>query len=226
MSYIRHVSVGAALLAIAAASAVQAGQLDVTGDLAVISDYRFRGLSLSDRKPALQANLTVSHSGGAYGSLFASTIDEYGQDAEGDGATVELDYAVGWAFRAGGVDFDVAAAAYAYPGGRNVNYVELPLQVSRTYDAWTALAGLAYSPEQAALDQDNRYVWIGLDHQGVGLPASFSARLGREDGAFASNKIDWSLTATRPLGRFQATASYVDSNQTRPALVFSLGVTF
>lgn len=107
-----------------------------------------------------------------------------------------------------------------------MNYLEFPVQASRDFGSWTGLVGLAYSPEQQALDRDNRYAWLGLDHDGSGLPVAVSARLGKEDGAFASDKIDWSLTASRQLGQVQASASYVDSNQSSAALVVSLGLKF
>ena len=88
------------------------------------------------------------------------------------------------------------------------------------------MAGFAYSPEQRALDRDNRYAWLGLDHDGAGWPVALSARIGREHGAFASDKTDWSLTASRQIGRVQASAGYVDSNQGSAALVLALGLHF
>lgn len=123
------------LLAGMSAGLAHASSVTVEGGVAAVSDYRFRGVSLSDRKPALQADLTVSHKSGAYASVFVSTIDEYGQDAGGRGATVELDYTAGWAFARAGLDFDVAASAYTYPGGVGINYVELPVQASKTVGA-------------------------------------------------------------------------------------------
>ena len=214
------------LVAAMSADLARAGSMTAEGGLAAVSDYRFRGLSLSDRKPALQADLMVSHKSGAYASVFASTIDEYGQDAGGKGATVELDYTAGWAFAGAGLDFDVAASAYTYPGGVGVNYVELPVQVSRTVGAWTSSVGFAYAPRQHALDRDNRYLWIGFDYDGPALPATLSARVGREDGAFADRKTDWSLSASRTLGHLQASATYVDSDQGGSGLVLSLAARF
>jgi len=214
------------VLAAMCADLAHAGAVTAEANLTAVSDYRFRGLSLSDRKPALQADLTVSHKSGVYASVFASTIDEYGQDTDGKGATVELDYTAGWAFAAAGLDFDVAASAYTYPGGVGVNYVELPVQASKTVGAWTGLVGFAYAPEQHALDRDNRYPWIGLDYDGPALPVTLSARIGREDGAFADSKTDWSLSASRTLHRLQVSATYVDSDQGGGGLVLSLATRF
>lgn len=204
----------------------EASPLSVETNLTAVSDYRYRGLSLSDKRPALQADLTVSQANGAYVTAFASTIDEYGQDDLGKGATVELDYAVGWAFTRGGLDFDIAASAYTYPGGVDVNYIELPLQVSKTAGAWTGSFGFDYAPEQQALADSNRYVWVGLDYTSRALPVSLAARVGREDGAFANEKTDWSLSASRESGRLKTSVTYVDSDQGAGGVVLSLGARF
>ena len=221
-----RLSLAAFLVAVLVHGVADAASLSAEGNLAAVSDYRYRGLSLSDRRPALQADLTLSHASGAYVSGFISTIDEYGQDLAGKGATLELDYTLGWTFSRAGLDFDVAASAYTYPRGVDVSYLELPIEASRTAGAWTGSAGIAYAPRQHALDQSNRYAWVGLDYAGDVLPVALSARIGREDGAFADQKTDWSLSAGRTLGRLQASAIYVDSDQSGGALVLSLAARF
>jgi uncharacterized protein (TIGR02001 family) len=219
-------SLAAFLSAVLVHGAADAASLSAEGHVGTVSDYRYRGLSLSDRRPALQGDLTVSHASGAYVSGFISTIDEYGQDQAGKGATLELDYTLGWAFNRAGLDFDIAASAYTYPHGADVDYLELPIQVSRTAGAWTGSAGIAYAPKQHALDQSNRYGWAGLDYAGDVVPVALSARIGREDGAFAEQKTDWSLSASRTFGHLQALATYVDSDQSGAALVLSLAAHF
>ena len=46
----------------------------LSGTVSVVSDYRFRGVSLSEARPALQATLAVDEPGGWYGGIFASTV--------------------------------------------------------------------------------------------------------------------------------------------------------
>lgn len=213
-------------LAAMSAGLAHASPVTVEGGVGAVSDYRFRGVSLSDRKPALQADLTVSHKSGAYAAVFVSTIDEYGQDSDGNGANVELDYTTGWAFTGAGLDFDVAASVYTYPDGVGVNYVELPVQAAKTIGAWTGSVGFAYAPEQHALERSNRYLWIGLDYDGPALPVALSAQVGREDGAYADRKTDWSLSASRTLGHLQGSASYVDSDRGGGRLVLTLAARF
>jgi len=54
-----------------------AAQLD--GGLAIVSDYRFRGASLSDGHPELQAHLGYDGKGGWYAGGFASGVDLKGE---------------------------------------------------------------------------------------------------------------------------------------------------
>lgn len=216
----------ALILAAAASGAASAAEVDF--EAAAVSDYQFRGYSLTDGQPALQGGVTVESSG-FYGNVWGSTIDEYGSDADGEGATVELDFTVGRAWRIGQYDLDLALAAYTYPGGEGVNYVEIPVSVSRAAGAWTWTLGGAYAPAQENLgDQDNAYVFGAVDFAPEAWPLALDASLGWEDGAFADRKLDWSVGVTRALGPVTLGVRYVDADdpEVNGVLVGSLGVAF
>jgi len=181
-------------------------------ELGVVSDYRFRGLSLSDEEPALQGGVTATLSNGAYGYAWASTIDEYGPGADGKGATVEVDLVLGWAGSLAGFDVDASAQLYAYPGGSDVNYVEFPVSLSRAVGDWRWSLGAAYAPAQKALgDEDNSYGWAAVAWEGA--PLQVELRAGYEDGAYApGGKWDWSVGVSRAFGPVTAGVAYVDSD--------------
>jgi uncharacterized protein (TIGR02001 family) len=158
--------IGGLILAAAPLGAFAAEPKDVSLDyeIGVVSDYRYRGLSLSDKQPAIQGGVTGSTPNGLYGSVWASTIDEYGAGADGKGATVELDYALGWAGSVAGFDIDAAVTRYTYPGGEDVAFFETPITVSRTWGAWTTMVGGAYAPRQKALGTEgDAYAFAGLE---------------------------------------------------------------
>ena len=67
------------------------GPVSVDVTLAVVSDYRFRGVSLSDKDIAVQPGITVSHESGIYVGAWASNI------AENAGSDLELDIFAGFA---------------------------------------------------------------------------------------------------------------------------------
>ena len=83
----------------------------VSGNVAVVSDYRFRGVSLSGGDPAVQGGVTLSHSSGFYVGTWSSSIDGgplYGEN--------ELDLFGGWSGDvASGVTVDVGLLKYVYP---------------------------------------------------------------------------------------------------------------
>jgi uncharacterized protein (TIGR02001 family) len=201
----------AAVAAVAPAAHAQAWTL--SGNIAVVSDYRFRGYSLSDEQPALQGGLDVSHADGWYAGVWASTIDEYGLDEDGEGASVELDFALGRAFTAFGYDWDVGIAAYTYPNGRDVSYLEIPISASRTIGDFTGTAGLAYAPAQENLgDEDNLYLFVGANLAPESWPVAVDATIGWEDGVFGDRKLDWTLSLARSFGPVTLALRYVDAD--------------
>ncbi len=86
----------------------------VTFNAAITSDYRYRGLSQTKLKPALQGGADYTHSPtGLYLGVWASTIkwtDDLGADGD-----LEIDLYGGKRGDLGGVTYDVGGLYYAYP---------------------------------------------------------------------------------------------------------------
>lgn len=226
-----------AALAISAALAAQpalaqeapAPTWQVEATAGVVSDYRYRGLSLSDGKPAAQAGATVTHASGVYGDAYLSTIEEYGVGADGDGAKVEATLTMGWAGSVSGLDVDAAVAAYRYPDGSSVSYYEFPVQIARTRGAFTWTLGAAWAPrgQKALGDRSNRYAWAGVDLAPERSPVHAHASVGHEEGAYApGGKRDWAVGLSAPLGPLEARLDYVDSDAGAAKLVASLFAAF
>jgi uncharacterized protein (TIGR02001 family) len=215
-------AVGAAAIpvAVSAEPAVAAPRLSVSGELGVVSDYRFRGLSLSSRRPALQGGLTLEHDSGLYGSVWASNIAE----SEG-GAHVEVDLVAGYAAELpAGFAVDLSVSYYGYPSDSGIGYAEASATVSRTFGPATPKLGIAYAPRQRAMRDalgarhDNAYFFTGLDLAVPGLPLTLDAQLGYErgwfDGADVGGKLDWQLGGTFVFRGLDLGLHYVDSNAT------------
>ncbi|MDB5469460.1 MAG: hypothetical protein JWR84_1020 [Caulobacter sp.] len=201
----------------------------VEWEVGAVSDYRFRGYSLSDGGPAAQGGVTVSAPNGLYAYGWASTIDEYGAGADGKGAQGEFDLGFGYAGSLAGFDFDVSAVRYIYPGGENVDLWELPVSVSRAVGDWTLTVGGAYVPEQDNTGGDNRYVFAGADWTvNTTRPVTLSLVVGHEDGAFADDKTDWSFGARTALGPATVGLNWVDADaaDVDGGLVASIKATF
>lgn len=109
-------------LLVASCAALTLGSLpglalaDLAFNAGVVSDYRYRGISQSRLKPALQAGVDYS-AGGLYLGAWASTI-QWIKDAKGD-ASIELDLYGGYKGElAKGVNYDLGLLAYQYPSNQ------------------------------------------------------------------------------------------------------------
>lgn len=192
--------------------------ITLSANVALTSDYRFRGVSLSGGDPAIQGGFDLAHSSGLYVGTWASSIS--GGPLYGD---MELDIYAGWSGNLSeAVTFDVGAVYYLYPTedlGVDTNYYELLASLGFTLGPAEATVGLGYSPDQDSLgDADNLYVYTDL---GVGIgdsPFSLNAHIGYTDGALAppllagdgdDTGIDWSFGASFASGNFELGVAYM-----------------
>lgn len=186
------------------------GAWEVDGELGVFSDYRFRGISLSNKDPQVTGEVSVSHESGFYFGTWVSNV------ALEDGADdIEVDLYAGYAADVGAVSIDVGAVYYLYPDFSDFNYVELLGSIGTAVGPGTVTLGVAYAPSQENLgDEDNTYVYISGDMPIGDSPLSIHGTFGIEDGAFADNKKDWLIGASYDLGSgFTATVDYVDTSR-------------
>lgn len=88
----------------------------LTGNLGLVSEYRFRGISQTWRQPSIQGGLDYAHSSGAYAGVWASNVSG---NSYNNGAGLELDLYGGYkiALRPD-LTLDLGALAYLYPGAR------------------------------------------------------------------------------------------------------------
>jgi uncharacterized protein (TIGR02001 family) len=191
-----------------AAAEEETKPITITGGIAVVSDYRFRGVSLSDKDFAVQPTITVSADNGAYIGLWASNV------AENPGDDAELDIYAGFA---GGdaITYDIGATYYVYPGVSDFNYVEFTGKTGTTVGPAKLGLQVSYAPEQgsATAFEDNLYIGANASVGVPGTPLTASASIGRENGAFGDKKIDWSLGLAATVSGFTLGASYVDTNR-------------
>ncbi len=216
-------SAAALLLTSGAARGQSASQpWTLTGQINAVSDYRFRGVSFSNDRPALQAWLTLNGPEGVYVQAWTSTIANYG------GARQELDGVLGDRQEVAGFDVDLSVVRYGYPSANRLSFWEVPIAISRTVGRWTWTGGAAYAPAQVGTTHEaNVYAYVS----GQWRPTdrlTLSASVGRENGAFGQNKLDWSVGETLRLRHVQFSLTYVGVRQGRMdgALVGSAGVVF
>ena len=111
-----------------AADAAPAPDLTVAYNIGLYSQYIFRGMTQTDRKPALQGGVDLTHSSGLYLGMWGSNIswlkDNYAGNSDGPiyktGGNLEIDIYGGYRYSFGDTGFgiDVGALQYWYPGKR------------------------------------------------------------------------------------------------------------
>jgi uncharacterized protein (TIGR02001 family) len=151
----RNLLICGAFAAVAAAPAF-AQEVAISGNVALTTDYAFRGISQTDQSPAVQGGLDLS-AGSFYAGAWASNIN-FGTG----GANLELDVYGGYKFAAGPVNFDVGIIGYLYPGaaddGAELDYWEGYVKPSIALsDSFTLGGALYYSPEFTGESGDGFY---------------------------------------------------------------------
>lgn len=179
----------ASLIAIAAlASAPAMAQeeddgigVELSANVALTSEYRFRGVNLSGGDLAIQGGIDLALPAGFYVGTWASSIDE---DTVGFGHT-ELDIYGGWSGEFGNVSTDVGVIYYSYPnaGIDSTDYVEFYGSVGVGIGPFDVTGGVAYAPEQDSLGMtDNLYLYGDLSLGVPGTPVTVTGHVGYTDG--------------------------------------------
>lgn len=176
----------------------------VSYNAAIVSDYRFRGLSYSNRKPAVQGGADIYFQSGWFVGTWLSSVANYG------GAHAEVDLYGGYSGSAGGWNYTATLLGYVYPDGRDTDYFEMQSTVAHTIGPATATVTVAYYPKQWNASS-NLYTGLGADVAILGTPFTASASVGRENGSY-DEKWDWSAGLSYTLDKLEISASYVDSN--------------
>lgn len=196
----------------------------VTGGATIVSDYRFRGISQTNKRIAVQGTISVAHESGLYVTVWGSSIDDY----VAAGGDVEVDLSAGFKKTVGSTTFDIGALYYYYPGAEellpnyNSDFLELYGSISHGLGPATAKVTVAYAPKQSALDfgfgkEDNFYANLGLS---AGIPNtgfSVSAAIGRTfTRSFLSGGqryTDWNAGVSYTTGPVTFGVQYVDTDK-------------
>lgn len=192
---------------------------DLSGNVALGSDYIWRGVSQSQGKGAIQGGVDLTHSSGFYLGTWASNVDFDGA------ASSEWDYYLGYGFEAGPVAFDLGHLAYTYVDNNSLNFQE-------TYASMSVVgisAGVNYT--HSGLNNAGEswsYLWLGYD---IELPGEVGLSLvvGEYDykdevfthvsstgfaKASESRYQNYGITLSKSYKTFDFSVSYTDTNLT------------
>jgi uncharacterized protein (TIGR02001 family) len=150
----------------------------LTGNVGLFSQYIFRGLTQTDRKPALQGGFDYAHAPTSlYAGTWASNISwlkDGAPPAYSRGGSLEWDFYAGWKPTFGDFTFDIGTLYYWYPGDA--------LPGAPKADTWEVYGGVGWK-------------WLN---------AKYSYSIRNKTFAVLDSRGTWylDLTATVPLGDF------------------------
>ena len=209
----------------AVAQDAPASPITITGGAALTSDYRFRGLSQTDKRFAVQGTATVAHSSGLYASFWGSSIDDY----IANGGDAEIDLSAGYKKTIDGTTVDGGVLYYYYPGsgGINSDFFEPYINASHTFGPVGVKVGGNFAWKQHGLSLPTKaraggaYVYGELS---AAIPTTGLTVTGHLGHSFVKNYItfgshytDWSVTAAYTYKAFTISAAYVDTDHDFPS---------
>ena len=221
-----------ALLATSSAAFAQTAPAapEVTYNVGVVSQYRYRGLAQTKGQPALQGGVDYANASGYYAGAWASQI-QWIKDSSNNPSGVnysgntELDLYGGYKFESSGVAYDVGFLRYQYVGndlGKSTIYSNAntnEVYAAATAGAYTfkysyALSTLFGTPSSKGSD----YFDLSANYD-MGNGITLTPHIGRQivtgpgAGSGGLSYTDGSLTVAKDLGNgLSATAAAIVTN--------------
>ena len=181
------------------------GDWTVTGSAAVASQYRFRGIALSDNHPVAQGAVTVAHASGFYASAWGSSALAKDSPVTVGGSEIDISGGYTHVIGTSGISYDAGLSGYVYPGASNRNFFEIHGSLSETLGSITAKVGTAVAPAQKEFSYDwtspsrtNVYVYGDLSGAIPQTPISLHSHIAHSGGGFdyARAYVEYSVGAT------------------------------
>ena len=188
-----------------------------TANLTLTNDYRYRGISQSNFRPAIQGGFDYAHSSGLYAGTWASNVSWLTDGNSTVSNSLEMDFYGGFKNTVGDFGYDVGLLQYFYPGtGYTNNPNTLEGYIAGSYSFLT----LKYSHSFSDL-----FGWVGSKNSGyLDLTANYElvptvnlvAHVGRQkvNGASSSaaSYTDYKLGVTKDFSGTVLGLSYIATN--------------
>jgi uncharacterized protein (TIGR02001 family) len=125
------------LLALFALAGITAAHAQVSGNLGLASDYRFRGISQSQNAPAVQGGVDYAHSSGFYVGNWNSSVSS---QVYTNGSGVESDLYAGYKKEIyKGISIDIGSYNYFYPRATTT------ARTGSNFDTYEGFVGVSYN---------------------------------------------------------------------------------
>ena len=208
------------LIAAAVATVSLPALAEISGNVALTTDYRFRGWSQTTSDPAVQGGFDYNHDNGFYVGTWGSNVEFAG--------SLELDYYAGFANDINdSIGYDVGVIYYDYPGGDlggvDPEFWEVYGGLSGDLGPVSLSGTISYSDDYFGETGKAWYYDLGASY-GLPYDISLNAHFGyqtiddgsiKDDGFFSSDEDsykDWSIGVTKTMWDLDFDLSYIDTN--------------
>ncbi|MFC3052807.1 TorF family putative porin [Kordiimonas pumila] len=182
---------------------------EIDGYVGVTSDYRDRGISMSDLDASVRGSISVFHDSGFYGGVDAALIDDQ------MGGDTKTEFFAGYSMDQGDYIYDFSAELDGIHGNGSDYYPEFKASMARDFGLAFIRTGLAYAPEGRwnTPDVDSLYAYTDLEIPVPTFPElTIISRLGYDMRSDRSNLLDWSAGLSVFVDSFEVTLIYEDSS--------------
>ena len=217
-----------ALLALAATPTFAQTELpydwSFTANAGLFTDYRFRGISQTNRKPAFQGGFDFSHKMGFYAGNWNSNVDANLYN----GANLEMDFYGGYKGTINEFSYDAGLLYYYYPGSGVAGSNKIDnseIYVAGGWGPFSLKYSYAFSDFFGIDDTKGAYYIDGtvtypltkefslVGHIGYQGGLKNGSRITELDGNVRTSITDWKIGVTYDLKGWILGAAYVDTNR-------------
>ncbi len=182
--------------------------LEFSANVALTSDYLWRGTSLSDNGPALQGGFDVAHTSGIYAGVWGSNVDAVNDE------NMELDTYLGWSGDVGPVGLDIGWLRYIYPGEADPQVLDTDeYHIGVSGSVGEVGLGVTYYYSSDYFGADDNDIWDFSAEMPIGqftVAAQYATQDG--DSTLGTDYDWWSIGASTEFGGFGFGLTYMDSD--------------
>lgn len=186
---------------------------EITGNVSLNTDYRFRGVSQTFEGPAIQGGFDYAHKSGVYLGTWASNV----QEEFLNGANIEIDVYGGYSGNiTDDLSFDVGGLYYYYPG-QNSNTTSINTFEVYAGATWKWI-NVKYSHSTGKFfglaDSKNSYYIEANVSVPLPMDMTLDLHYGHQEikGSGNDDYADWKIGVSKTMGGFDFGLAYVDTD--------------
>ena len=186
-----------------AVEAAPESEITVSANLAITSNYIWRGMTQTKNSPAVQGGIDLGYKG-FYLGTWGSNVDFGAFDFRDNDNNLEADFYAGYAGELAGIGFDIGYIYYAYPNESDAfNFDEAYLGLSYDWESFGVNG--KYSVGMNTENDSPDYWEVGATAK---LP--WDVTLAATYGDFDKIGDNYIVSLAKTFGKFEITLAYTD----------------